>query len=94
MANQWDDALQKMTIEELIQLNEQIFKIVADRKTEMAMQKRACLSVGDIVAVNHPKLRGVECRITKINRTKAVLQRVGGKGTYNVPLTMINPANN
>jgi hypothetical protein len=50
--------------------------------------KRA-LSVGMRVKVNHPKLMGRELVVNKINRTKATLGIVGGFGSYNVPLSMI-----
>jgi hypothetical protein len=50
--------------------------------------KRA-LSVGMRVKVNHPKLAGKELVVNKINRTKATLGIVGGFGSYNVPLSMI-----
>jgi len=38
-------------------------------------------------------MAGHELRITKINRTKAVCEMVNGRGTYNVPLEMINIIN-
>jgi hypothetical protein len=54
-----------------------------------ATLKKVELSVGMRVRVNHPKLMGREFEIKKISRTKATLGVIGGFGSYNVPITMI-----
>jgi hypothetical protein len=58
------------------------------RATEASLKKME-LSVGMRVKVNHPKLMGRELVVNKINRTKATLGVIGGFGSYNVPITMI-----
>ena len=47
------------------------------------------LYVGANVNVNHPKLKGKQCRVEKINRTKCVIKVLNGYGSYNVPLSMV-----
>ena len=59
----------------------------------MALETKDSLYVGAMVSVDHPKMAGHELKITKINITKAVCELVNGKGSYNVPLTMINIIN-
>jgi hypothetical protein len=79
----------KATIEELRMLNETIINTIKfKRATETSYKKRA-LSVGMVVKVNHPKLAGKELVVNRINRTKATLGIVGGFGSYNVPISMI-----
>jgi hypothetical protein len=40
--------------------------------------------------VNHPKLVGKQLRVEKINRTKAILSVLNGRGKYTVPMNMIS----
>jgi hypothetical protein len=47
------------------------------------------LYVGANVSVNHPKMKGKQLRVEKINRTKAKLRVLNGGGVWNVPLSMI-----
>jgi hypothetical protein len=60
----------------------------------MAWETKLELYVGANVSVNHPKLNGKQCRVNKVNRTKAVIQVLnetynGRVNEYNVPLSMI-----
>ena len=59
------------------------------KRTTEASLKKMELSIGMRVKVNHPKLMGRELVVNKINRTKATLGVIGGFGSYNVPITMI-----
>jgi predicted SprT family Zn-dependent metalloprotease len=44
---------------------------------------------GQMVRIDHPKFRGQEFKVTKVNRTRAVCQ--SGTGSYAVPFRMITP---
>jgi len=85
--------LSKLSIEELRNLNSKILETIKSKKSLLALETKDSLYVGAMVSVDHPKMAGHELRITKINRTKAVCEMVNGKGSYNVPLTMINIIN-
>ena len=85
--------LSKLSIEELRNLNSKIVETIKSKKSLLALETKDSLYVGAMVSVDHPKMAGHELRITKINRTKAVCEMVNGKGSYNVPLTMINIIN-
>jgi hypothetical protein len=81
--------LSSLSLSELRSLNEAVVNMIKfKRATETSYKKRA-LSVGMTVRVNHPRLAGMDLCINKINRTKATLGIVGGFGSYNVPLSMI-----
>tara|TARA_R110002072_G_scaffold124534_2_gene260128 strand:- start:193 stop:468 length:276 start_codon:yes stop_codon:yes gene_type:complete len=85
--------LSKLSISELRNLNSMVIETIKSKKSLLALETKDSLYVGAIVSVDHPKMAGHELRITKINRTKAVCEMVNGKGSYNVPLTMINIIN-
>jgi hypothetical protein len=70
-----------------------VIETIKSKKSLLALETKDSLYVGAMVSVDHPKMAGHELKITKINRTKAVCEMVNGKGSYNVPLTMINIIN-
>jgi hypothetical protein len=87
--------LSKLSIEELRNLNSKIIETIKSKKSLLALETKESLYVGANVSVNHPKLSGKQCRVTKINRTKAVIEVLNGPsygrvGSYNVPLSMIS----
>jgi hypothetical protein len=82
--------LSKLSIEELRNLNSMVIETIKSKKSLLALETKDSLYVGAVVSVDHPKMAGHELRINKINRTKAVCEMINGKGSYNVPLTMIN----
>jgi len=76
-------------------LNSKIIETIKSKKSLLALETKESLYVGANVSVNHPKLSGKQCRVTKINRTKAVIEVLNGPsygrvGSYNVPLSMIS----
>jgi hypothetical protein len=85
--------LSKLSIEELRNLNSMVIETIKSKKSLLALETKDSLYVGAMVSVDHPKMAGHELKVTKINRTKAVCEMVNGKGSYNVPLTMINIIN-
>ena len=85
--------LSKLLISELRNLNSMVIETIKSKKSLLALEKKDSLYVGAIVSVDHPKMAGHELKVTKINRTKAVCEMVNGKGSYNVPLNMINIIN-
>ena len=81
--------LSSLSISELRDLNEAVVNMIKFKRATEASLKKMELSVGMKVKVNHPKLMGRELVVNKINRTKATLGVIGGFGSYNVPITMI-----
>ena len=81
--------LSSLSLSELRSLNEAVVNMIKFKRTTEASLKKMELSIGMRVKVNHPKLMGRELVVNKINRTKATLGIIGGFGSYNVPITMI-----
>jgi hypothetical protein len=81
--------LNQLTIEELRILNKRVVEVIKMKKSENALNIKEELYIGANVSVNHPKLKGKQLRVEKINRTKAVLKVLNGYGTYTVPMNMI-----
>ena len=81
--------LKNLSLQELRELNSKIVELVKIKKSEVAWETKQELYVGANVSVNHPKLNGKQCRVSKINRTKVVIEVLNGIGSYNVPLSML-----
>ena len=81
--------LSNLSLSELRSLNEAVVEMIKLKRNMEASIKKVELSIGMRVRVNHPKLMGRELVVNKINRTKATLGVIGGFGSYNVPITMI-----
>lgn len=81
--------LKNLSIEELRVLNSKIVEVMKIKKSELAWDVKNQLYVGANVKVNHPKMKGKQCRVEKINRTKCVISILNGYGSYNVPLSMV-----
>jgi len=82
--------LKTLSLEELRELNSKVVELIKIKRSEIAWETKQDLYVGANVNVNHPKLSGKQCRVKKINRTKAVIEVLNGFGSYNVPLSMIS----
>ena len=87
--------LKNLSLEELRELNSKIVEVIQIKKSEIAWDVKNELYIGANVSVNHPKLSGKQCRVKKINRTKAVIEVLnenvsyGSVSSYNVPLSML-----
>jgi len=89
--------LKNLSIEELRELNSKVVEVIKIKKSEIAWDVKNELYIGANVSVNHPKLSGKQCRVKKINRTKAVIEvlnnnelgRYNLSNEYNVPLSML-----
>ena len=81
--------LSKLSESELRDINRLVVDLIKQKRTIQSLEKKIGLSVGMKVTVNHPKLRGRELEVTKINRTKANLRVIGGFASYNVPVSLI-----
>ena len=81
--------LNQLSIEQLRMLNKKVVEVIKIKKSETALNVKEELYIGANVSVNHPKLKGKQLRVEKINRTKAVLKVLNGYGTYTVPMNMI-----
>jgi hypothetical protein len=82
--------LSKLSVEELRILNKRVVEVIKLKKSETALNVKESLYVGANVSVNHPKLVGKQLRVEKINRTKAILSVLNGRGKYTVPMNMIS----
>ena len=87
--------LKNLSLEELRELNSKIVEVIKIKRSEVAWDIKNELYIGANVSVNHPKLSGKQCRVKKINRTKAVIEVLnenvsyGSVSSYNVPLSML-----
>ena len=87
--------LKNLSINELRELNSKVVEVIKIKKSEIAWDVKNELYIGANVSVNHPKLSGKQCRVKKINRTKAVIEVLnenasyGSVSSYNVPLSML-----
>lgn len=87
--------LKNLSLEELRELNSKVVEVIKIKKSEIAWDMKNELYIGANVSVNHPKLSGKQCRVKKINRTKAVIEVLnenvsyGSVSSYNVPLSML-----
>jgi len=81
--------LNQMTIEQLRELNSKVVEVIKSKRTLEGYEMKQQLYVGANVSVNHPKMKGKQLRVEKINRTKAKLKVLNGGGIWNVPLSMI-----
>ena len=87
--------LKTLSLEELRELNSKVVELIKIKRSESAWETKQQLYVGANVLVNHPKLSGKQCRVKKINISKAVIEVLNGPSyghvvTYNVPLSMIS----
>jgi hypothetical protein len=80
--------LSKLSVEELRNINKLVVDLIKQKRTIESLEKKIGLQVGMKVKVNHPKLRGVELFINKINRTKATVSVKSG-ASYIVPISLI-----
>ena len=86
--------LKNLSLEELRELNSKVVEVIKIKRSEVAWDMKNELYIGANVNVNHPKLNGKQCRVKKINRTKAVIEVLnetsyGRVSSYNVPLSML-----
>jgi len=89
--------LKNLSLEELRELNSKVVEVIKIKRSEVAWDVKNELYIGANVSVNHPKLSGKQCRVKKINRTKAVIEvlnnnelgRYNLSNEYNVPLSML-----
>ena len=80
--------LSKLSVDELRNINKLVVDLIKQKRTIESLEKKIGLQVGMKVKVNHPKLRGVELFINKINRTKATVSVKSG-ASYIVPISLI-----
>jgi len=85
--------LNQMSIEDLRSLNKMVVEVIKSKRTLDGYEKKQQLYIGANVSVNHPKMKGKQLRVEKINRTKAKLRLLNGGGIWNVPLEMIEVNN-
>ena len=81
--------LSQLSVAELRNVNQMVIELIKQKRTIESLEKKLSLQVGMTVKVNHPKLKGRELEVVKINRTKANLRVIGGFASYNVPVSLI-----
>jgi len=81
--------LSSLSVSELRSLNGAVVDMIKLKRNMESTIKKATLSVGMLVKVNHPRLAGKELEIKKINRTKATVGVVGRFESYTVPISLI-----
>jgi hypothetical protein len=81
--------LSNLSVAELRNINQIVVELIKQKRTIESLQKKVGLKIGMTVKVNHPKLKGRELEVVKINRTKANLRVIGGFASYNVPVSLI-----
>jgi hypothetical protein len=81
--------LSNLSVAELRNINQIVVELIKQKRTIESLQKKVGLEIGMTVKVNHPKLKGRELEVVKINRTKANLRVIGGFACYNVPISLI-----
>jgi len=86
--------LNNLSIDELRQLNNRIVRTINRKKQDLAMEIKDTLGIGDTVRVNHPKYSGIEFRVQRVKRTKAILSisGVSNPERFDVPMSMIEVA--
>jgi hypothetical protein len=80
--------LSNLSVAELRNINQIVIELIKQKRTIESLQKKVGLQIGMSVTVNHPKLRGVELFVNKINRTKATVSVKSG-ASYIVPISLI-----
>ena len=81
--------LSNLSVAELRNINQIVVELIKQKRNIESLQKKVGLRIGMTVRVNHPKLQGRDLEVVKINRTKANLRVIGGYGSYNVPVSLI-----
>jgi hypothetical protein len=81
--------LSNLSVAELRNINQIVVELIKQKRNIESLQKKVGLRIGMTVRVNHPKLQGRDLEVVKINRTKANLRVIGGFGSYNVPVSLI-----
>jgi len=81
--------LSNLSVAELRNINQIVVELIKQKRNIESLQKKVGLRIGMTVRVNHPKLQGRDLEVVKINRTKANLRVLGGYGSYNVPVSLI-----
>ena len=76
--------LSKLSVEELRTLNSKVVEIIKIKNNMSAQTTKGSLYVGATVIVNHNRLRNELCKVTKINRTKVVIN-----DRFNVPMSIV-----
>ena len=76
--------LSKLSIEELRSLNTMVIQVIKNKTQMKAYGVKESLYVGATVIVNHNRLRNELCKVTKINRTKVVIN-----DRFNVPMSIV-----
>jgi len=76
--------LSKLSVEELRILNRNVVATIKIKNNMTSIINKENLYIGAEVIVNHIKLKHHTCTITKINRTKVVIN-----DRYNVPMSMV-----
>ena len=78
-----------MTIDELCQLNRDLVATIKHRRNMESKDMKASLSVGDKVWFEN-RGRQINCTVTKIMRTKAIVKQDGTALSYKITMSALN----
>jgi len=81
--------IQKLSIEELSQLNRFVIETSKSKKALLGNQIGVQLKANMTVTINSPKFEGKKFIVQKVNRTKAVIRLEGTIKDYDAPFNMI-----
>ncbi len=78
-----------MTLDELCQLNSDLVSIIKHRRKMESKDMGASLSVGDKVWFEN-RGRRINCTVTKIMRTKAIVKQDGTHQSWKITMSALN----
>ena len=78
-----------MTIDELCQLNRDLVAIIKHRRNMESKDMKASLSAGDKVWFEN-RGRKINCTVTKIMRTKAIVKQDGTSQSWKITMSALN----
>ena len=79
--------LNQLSSEELKTLNKAVIAAAKAKDNFESVVKGASLKIGQEITLDHDRFRGMKFTITKVKRTKCLIDGQGG--SFNVPISMI-----
>ena len=79
--------LGQLSKEELRTLNSMVIAMIKTKSKISSIRKSGSLNIGQVITLDHDRFRGMKFTITKIKRTKCLINGQGG--SFNVPMSMV-----
>jgi len=87
MLSKIEKMLGQLSQTELRTLNSMVIATIKSNDKIGSLRKQSTLSLGQKITLDHDRFRGMKFTITKIKRTKCLINGQGG--SFNVPINMI-----